>query len=137
MILGLSGGVDSSVVAALCARAIGKQLTCVFVNHGLLRKNEPEEVEAVFTQQFGRGFRTRARRGSLRGAPGRRDRTRGEAPHHRLAVLAGVLRGGAGAGRGRPPGEVPGAGNPSTPTSSRAARARPAAKRPPSRAITI
>ena len=52
VILGLSGGVDSSVVAALCAKAIGKQLTCVFVNHGLLRKNEPEEVEAVFTRQF-------------------------------------------------------------------------------------
>ncbi len=52
VILGLSGGVDSSVVAALCSRAIGKQLTCVFVNHGLLRKNEPEEVEAVFTEQF-------------------------------------------------------------------------------------
>lgn len=52
VILGLSGGVDSSVVAALCARAIGKQLTCVFVNHGLLRKNEPEEVEDVFTKQF-------------------------------------------------------------------------------------
>ncbi|MBQ6455330.1 MAG: glutamine-hydrolyzing GMP synthase [Eggerthellaceae bacterium] len=52
MILGLSGGVDSSVVGALCARAIGKQLTCVFVNHGLLRKNEPEEVEEVFTKQF-------------------------------------------------------------------------------------
>ncbi len=52
VILGLSGGVDSSVVAALCARAIGKQLTCVFVNHGLLRKGEPEEVEAVFTKQF-------------------------------------------------------------------------------------
>ncbi|MEG0017064.1 MAG: glutamine-hydrolyzing GMP synthase, partial [Gordonibacter sp.] len=52
VILGLSGGVDSSVVAALCARAIGKQLTCVFVNHGLLRKNEPEEVEGVFAKQF-------------------------------------------------------------------------------------
>ena len=52
VILGLSGGVDSSVVGALCARAIGKQLTCVFVNHGLLRKNEPEEVEEVFTKQF-------------------------------------------------------------------------------------
>jgi GMP synthase (glutamine-hydrolysing) len=52
VILGLSGGVDSSVVAALCARAIGKQLVCVFVNHGLLRKNEPEEVEEVFTKQF-------------------------------------------------------------------------------------
>ncbi len=52
VILGLSGGVDSSVVAALCARAIGKQLVCVFVNHGLLRKGEPEEVEEVFTKQF-------------------------------------------------------------------------------------
>ena len=52
VILGLSGGVDSSVVAALCAKAIGKQLTCVFVNHGLLRKGEPEEVEEVFSKQF-------------------------------------------------------------------------------------
>ena len=52
MILGLSGGVDSSVVAALCAKAIGRQVVCVFVNHGLLRKGEPEEVEAVFTKQF-------------------------------------------------------------------------------------
>ncbi|MGN0072456.1 MAG: glutamine-hydrolyzing GMP synthase [Coriobacteriales bacterium] len=52
VILGLSGGVDSSVVAALCSKAIGKQLTCVFVNHGLLRKNEPEEVEEVFSKQF-------------------------------------------------------------------------------------
>jgi GMP synthase (glutamine-hydrolysing) len=52
VILGLSGGVDSSVVAALLAHAIGKQVTCVFVNHGLLRKDEPEEVEDVFTKQF-------------------------------------------------------------------------------------
>ena len=52
VILGLSGGVDSSVVAALCARAIGEHLTCVFVNHGLLRKGEPEEVEEVFAHQF-------------------------------------------------------------------------------------
>ena len=52
VILGLSGGVDSSVVGALCARAVGKQLTCVFVNHGLLRKDEPEQVEEVFTKQF-------------------------------------------------------------------------------------
>lgn len=52
VILALSGGVDSSVVAALCSRAIGKQLTCVFVNHGLLRKGEPEQVEEVFTKQF-------------------------------------------------------------------------------------
>ena len=52
VILALSGGVDSSVVAALCSRAIGRQLTCVFVNHGMLRKNEPEQVEEVFTKQF-------------------------------------------------------------------------------------
>ena len=52
VILALSGGVDSSVVAALGARAIGKQMTCVFINHGLLRKNEPEQVEEVFTKQF-------------------------------------------------------------------------------------
>ena len=44
----LSGGVDSSVVAALCAQAIGRQLTCVFVDHGLLRKNEGDQVEQVF-----------------------------------------------------------------------------------------
>ncbi len=44
----LSGGVDSSVAAVLMAKAIGKQLTCVFVDHGLLRKNEGDEVESVF-----------------------------------------------------------------------------------------
>ena len=52
VILGLSGGVDSSVVAALVHRAIGDQLTCVFVNHGMLRKGEPEMVEEVFRDQF-------------------------------------------------------------------------------------
>ena len=52
VILGLSGGVDSSVVAALVSKAIGDQVTCVFVNHGLLRKDEPEQVEEVFTNQF-------------------------------------------------------------------------------------
>ncbi len=44
----LSGGVDSSVAAVLMSRAVGRQLTCVFVDHGLLRKNEGDEVEAVF-----------------------------------------------------------------------------------------
>lgn len=47
----LSGGVDSSVAAVLLAKAVGKQLTCVFVDHGLLRKNEGDEVEAVFGPQ--------------------------------------------------------------------------------------
>ena len=48
VLLALSGGVDSSVTAALLSRAVGKQLTCVFVDHGLLRKNESEQVKAVF-----------------------------------------------------------------------------------------
>ncbi len=56
VILALSGGVDSSVVAALMSKAIGKQLTCVFVNHGLLRKDEPEQVERVFTTEFDLDF---------------------------------------------------------------------------------
>ena len=49
VILGLSGGVDSSVAAALLSRAIGKKLTCIFVNNGLLRKNEEQEVRRAFS----------------------------------------------------------------------------------------
>ncbi len=52
----LSGGVDSSVVAALVSKAIGKQLTCVFVDHGLMRKNEGDEVEHVFDGFFDSNF---------------------------------------------------------------------------------
>ena len=52
----LSGGVDSSVLAAMLAKAIGKQLTCVFVDHGLLRKNEKEEVCSVFGPGNTNGF---------------------------------------------------------------------------------
>ncbi|MBR5756900.1 MAG: glutamine-hydrolyzing GMP synthase [Firmicutes bacterium] len=52
VLLALSGGVDSSVCAALISKAIGKQLTCVHVNHGLLRKGEPEMVCKVFNKQF-------------------------------------------------------------------------------------
>ena len=48
VLLALSGGVDSSVAAALLAEAVGRQLTCVFVDHGLMRKNEGDEVEAAF-----------------------------------------------------------------------------------------
>lgn len=48
----LSGGVDSSVSAALVHRAVGDQLTCVFVNHGLMRKGEPEQVAEIFGKQF-------------------------------------------------------------------------------------
>ncbi len=52
VLLALSGGVDSSVVAALLIKAIGKQLICVHVNHGLLRKGEPEQVIKVFQNQM-------------------------------------------------------------------------------------
>ena len=52
VLLALSGGVDSSVVAALLIRAIGKQLTCMHVNHGLLRKGEPEQVIRVFREEM-------------------------------------------------------------------------------------
>jgi len=53
VLLGLSGGVDSAVVAALLQRAIGAQLTCVFVDHGLLRLNEGDEVMATFAEHMG------------------------------------------------------------------------------------
>ena len=53
VLLALSGGVDSSVVAALLIKAIGKQLVCVHVNHGLLRKGEPEQVIQVFRDELG------------------------------------------------------------------------------------
>lgn len=52
VILGLSGGVDSSVVAALLHKAIGSQLHCIFVNNGLLREGEAEQVQALFAEQF-------------------------------------------------------------------------------------
>ena len=53
VLLALSGGVDSSVVAALLIKAVGSQLTCVHVNHGLLRKGEPEQVVKVFREELG------------------------------------------------------------------------------------
>lgn len=53
VLLALSGGVDSSVVAALLIKAIGKQLTCIHVNHGLMRKGESEQVIDVFQKQLG------------------------------------------------------------------------------------
>ncbi len=56
VILGLSGGVDSSVAAALISRAVGKQLTCVFVDQGLMRKDEGDFVEKTFTSLFDMNF---------------------------------------------------------------------------------
>src|SRR5678809_378073 len=52
VVLGLSGGVDSSVVAALLHKAIGDQLTCIFVNNGLLRAGEAESVQRIFGEHF-------------------------------------------------------------------------------------
>ena len=52
----LSGGVDSSVAAVLLSKAIGKNLTCIFVDHGLLRKNEGDEVEEIFTKYYNLNF---------------------------------------------------------------------------------
>jgi GMP synthase (glutamine-hydrolysing) len=53
LVCGLSGGVDSSVAAALVHRAVGEQLTCIFVDHGLMRANEREQVEALFQESLG------------------------------------------------------------------------------------
>lgn len=52
LLCALSGGVDSSVCAVLAQKAVGNQLTCMFVDHGLMRKNEPEEVVSIFQDQF-------------------------------------------------------------------------------------
>ena len=56
VLLALSGGVDSSVVAALVSKAVGRQLTCVFVDTGLMRKNEGDEVEQAFATRFDSNF---------------------------------------------------------------------------------
>ncbi|MBQ6019687.1 MAG: glutamine-hydrolyzing GMP synthase [Clostridia bacterium] len=56
VVLGLSGGVDSSVAAALLSKAVGKQLTCVFVDQGLMRKDEGDQVEKTFTSLFDMNF---------------------------------------------------------------------------------
>lgn len=56
VISALSGGVDSSVASALMHKAVGDQLTCIFVDHGLLRKDEGDQVEAVFKDKFGMNF---------------------------------------------------------------------------------
>ena len=71
VVLGLSGGVDSSVAAVLIHRAIGRQLTCVFVDNGLLRLDEGDKVRALFAKHFQMNFRfVRARKAFLTGLKG-------------------------------------------------------------------
>ena len=94
VLLGLSGGVDSSVVAALLHRAIGDQLTCVFVDTGLLRLHEGDQVMATFGQHLGvRVIRVDAEERFLSALAGV-DRSRTKAQDHRRAVR-GDLRGGS------------------------------------------
>ena len=95
-ICGLSGGVDSAVAAALVQRAIGDQLTCVFVDHGLLRKGEAEQVERDFVAATGVDLHVVDAAEQLPRRARRRHRPRGEAQDHRPRVHPG-LRGRRGA----------------------------------------
>ena len=100
VICGLSGGVDSAVAAALVHRAVGDQLTCVFVDHGLLRKGEAEQVERDFVAATGVRLKVVDAAGPVPRRAGRRHRPRGEAQDHRPRVHPG-LRGRRPRGRGR------------------------------------
>ena len=93
VICGLSGGVDSACAAALVHRAVGDQLTCVLVDHGLLRKNEAEQVVETFRD---RGIRLdrRGRTGPLPRPPRRRGRAGAQAQDHRRGVHPRVRGGG-------------------------------------------
>lgn len=73
VLLALSGGVDSSVLTSLLARAIGPQLTCVFVDHGMLRKDEGDQVEAIFAQKDIHFLRVNAQDSFLKRMEGIRD----------------------------------------------------------------
>src|ERR1700686_3007709 len=87
VLLGLSGGVDSSVLAALLHRAIGKQLTCVFVDHGLLRLGEGDQVMATFAEHMGvRGIRVDAEQRFLTALAGERDSEKKRKIYRRLSI---------------------------------------------------
>ncbi len=89
VLLALSGGVDSSVAAALVAEAVGSQLTCVFVDHGLMRLNEGDEVEAAFQKwdiNFVRANAEELFLGKLAGV----HRAGAEAQDHRRGIYPGL-----------------------------------------------
>ena len=86
VICGLSGGVDSAVAAALVQRAVGDQLTCVFVDHGLLRKGEAEQVERDFVAATGVRLKVVDAAEQFLGRARRRHRPGGEAQDHRPRV---------------------------------------------------
>ena len=93
VICGLSGGVDSAVAALLVHKAVGDQLTCVFVDHGLLRENEAEQVVETFGHHFHVPLVHVDARERFLAPPRRRDRARGEARDRRRGVHP-RLRGG-------------------------------------------
>ena len=106
-ICGLSGGVDSATAAMLVHRAIGDNLTCVFVDHGLLRHNEAEQVVEAFAQNSDVPLVHVDAGGAFPGQARRRHRPRGEAQDHRRGVHP-HLRGRGRQARGR---HIPGAGH--------------------------
>ena len=91
VLLALSGGVDSSVAAALLAKAVGERLTCIFVDHGLLRKNEGDEVEAAFRDSGMHFVRVNAQQHFMERA-GRRRRSRSGSGRSSARSLSASLR---------------------------------------------
>ena len=93
VICGLSGGVDSAVAAVLIHEAIGEQLTCVFVDHGLMRANEAEQVVSLFRDHLQHPAGPCRCRGAVPVRPRRRHRSRGQAQIHRQDLHRCVRRG--------------------------------------------
>ena len=95
VVCGLSGGVDSTVTAALIHRAIGDQLTCIFVDNGVLRRDEAKRVMAVPRRRLPLPHQGGRRRGAVPRAPGGRRRPGEEAADHRRHLHRGLRGGGA------------------------------------------